>query len=164
MIVETLRGRAPAGYFLVLFGPLLLGCNGGSQVAESSGSMLPPDLTSTIDSFYHTIEADNHEARIALFSDDAIMLPNHGLRIEGKAAIGEVLRAGEGWVFRLRNRERLDEGFGGGVAFTVNIYDYTYHPQGEDPVWHPTKNVHIWKRDSDGAWRLHVDIWNASGE
>jgi ketosteroid isomerase-like protein len=133
-------------------------------VAESSGGVLPPDLLQALDSFYHTIETDDHEARIALFSDEAIMLPNRGNRIEGKNAIAEVLRAGEGWVFRLRERQMLDAGFDGGVAYTVNAYDYTYHPLGDEPVWHPTKNVHIWKRDPDGAWKLHVDIWNADEE
>jgi ketosteroid isomerase-like protein len=136
-------------------------CDLPSQSAAPPEPSLPPALTAAIDSFYQTIESDSHEARIGLFSDDALMMPNHGDRIEGKAAIAEVIRAGEDWVFRLRNRTRLDEGFGGNVAYTVNAYDYTYHPAGEDPNWHATKNVHIWKRDSGGEWKLHVDIWNA---
>jgi hypothetical protein len=31
----------------------------------------------TIDAFYYAIEAGDAEARIALFGDDAIMMPNH---------------------------------------------------------------------------------------
>jgi len=158
---RTWTGKRPV---LVVFGLLLSSCAGPPPPPESSGPGLPADLSQTIDSFYQAIENDSHEVTIGLFSDGAIMMPNHGDRIEGKDAIAAVIRAGEGWAFRLRDRRILDADSDGGVAYTVNAYDYTYHAEGDEPVWHPTKNVHIWKRDPDGAWKLHVDIWNADGE
>lgn len=122
---------------------------------------IPADLRAAIDAFYAAVAAGDSEARIAMFSDDAIMMPNHWTRWEGKEAIAEVIRAGAGSVFRLRDREIVDMDTSGDLAYTVNSYYYTYHPEGDEPQWHKTKNVHIWKRDAAGHWRLHVDIWNS---
>jgi ketosteroid isomerase-like protein len=49
----------------------------------------------------------------------------------------------------------------GDLACTANSYYYTYHASDSEPRWHKTKNVHIWKRDAGGEWKLHVDIWNS---
>lgn len=136
----------------------------GGDLVVFPDSRMPPELARTIDAFYRAIEIDDHEARIELFDEHAMLLPNHGTPIEGREAIARVIRGGEGWVFRIRDREILDVDVDGRIAYTVNAYAYTYHPRGEEPQWHPTKNVHIWRRGDDGAWRLRVDIWNADQE
>ena len=122
---------------------------------------IPPELLTAIDAFYEADEAGDAEARIAMFSDDAIMMPNHWTMWEGKEAVAAAIRAGSGWVFRLRDREIIDIDASGDLAYTVNSYYYTYHPSDGEPQWHKTKNVHIWKRDTEGHWKLHVDIWNS---
>jgi len=128
---------------------------------SQQGGGVPPDLRAAIDAFYAAVEADDAEARIKMFSDNAIMMPDHWTRWEGKEAIAAVIRAGEGSVFRLRDLEIVDMDASGDLAYTVNSYYYTYHPEGSKPQWHRTKNVHIWKRDAAGEWKLHVDIWNS---
>jgi ketosteroid isomerase-like protein len=47
------------------------------------------------------------------------------------------------------------------MAYTVNSYYYTYHSKDGDAQWHKTKNVHIWKKNEDGEWKLAIDIWNS---
>jgi ketosteroid isomerase-like protein len=64
-------------------------------------------------------------------------------------------------VFRLKDRQVIDIDAHGDIAYTVNSYSYTWHPVGTEPQWHKTKNVHIWKKDPEGRWKLHVDIWNS---
>lgn len=140
---------------------LLLGFAGLAQGDAGDEGGLPAKLEETIAQFYATIEAGDAETRLELFSDDAILMPNHWTMIRGKQAIAEVLRSAPDRVFRLRDREVVDLGVDGGVAYTVNSYFYTSHRKGEDPQWHKTKNVHIWKRLADGSWKLHVDIWNS---
>lgn len=142
---------------LVIGVGLVLGSGCGTRQDEG----IPAELRAAIDAFYAAVEAGDGEARIAMFSDDAIMMPNHWNMWEGKEAIAEVIRAGEGSVFRLRDREIVDMDASGSLAYTVNSYFYTYHPVGGEPQWHKTKNVHIWKRDAAGDWKLYVDIWNS---
>lgn len=124
-------------------------------------SQMPPDLQTAIDSFYTAIETDNIEARIALFADDAIIMPNHWTPTRGREAIAAMLRNSDGWVFRLRNREVLDFDIDSCIAYMVNSYEYTWHAETAEPQWHRTKNVHVWKRDHAGNWRLQIDIWNS---
>lgn len=122
---------------------------------------LPAELTEAIESFYSAIESDDVETRIALFSDDIVMMPNHWTINRGVDPVATGLRSVEGAVFRIRDREVVKASWTGDVAYTVNSYYYTYHTEGDEPQWHKTKNVHIWKRDGQGRWKLHVDIWNS---
>jgi ketosteroid isomerase-like protein len=135
----------------------LAACSGCAQPEEG----VPADLKAAMDEFYASVEAGDGEARIALFADDAIMMPNHWTMSRGKKSIAGMIRGGEGYVFRLRDREIVDIDVRSAMAYTVNSYYYTYHAEGAEPQWHKTKNVHIWKRDAEGSWKLHVDIWNS---
>lgn len=110
---------------------------------------------------YQAIESGDVKARVALFAHDAVMMPNHGEIVMGEGAVAETIRAGDGAVFRIRDRtiEQID--FSGDLAYTVNTYEYAYHPEGSEPEWHQTKNVHVWKRGPEGTWKIQVDIWNS---
>ncbi len=118
------------------------------------------ELERTIKAFYESVESGDNDRRAEMFTDGAMMMPNDGAIIRGKESIGEVVRGGEGWVFRIRHLERAELDLSGDIAYTVNEYEYTWHQDGDEPTWHPTKNIHIWRRQPDGSWKLHVDIWN----
>ena len=46
---------------------------------------------------------------------------------------------------------------------TVDSF-YAAVNSGDQAEWHKTKNVHVWKKQANGSWRLHVDIWNSTPE
>lgn len=117
----------------------------------------------TVDSFYAAVNSGDQAAHADLFTDDAFMLSDDWYISRGEDLKASI-RDRTGWVFRLKDIERLDYGVSGGLGYTVNQYFYTWHQQGNQPEWHKTKNVHIWKRQADGSWRLHVDIWNSTPE
>jgi len=118
-------------------------------------------LTEAIESFYRAIEAGDAEARIVLLADDVILMPNHWTTVHGKEAVSDSFRMSAGAVFKLRDREVLQMEISGDLAYTVNSYYYTYHSRDEPEQWHKTKNVHVWRRDPSGDWKLAVDIWNS---
>jgi ketosteroid isomerase-like protein len=121
----------------------------------------PEDLERAIASFYASIEANDAETRIDLLADDVILLPNHWTIMQGKDVVAEAFRRGAAAVFRLKEREVVHMEVSGDLAYTINSYYYTYHGRGEPEQWHKTKNVHIWRRDASGQWKLAVDIWNS---
>ena len=131
----------------------LLAC-GGKDSSEA-------EFLKTIDSFYEAIGQGDQEMHASLFTNDAFMLIDKGHISRGKSLKASI-RNRTGWVFRLKDINRLDYGVSGELGFTVNEYFYTWHPEGTKPEWHKTKNVHIWKKEKDGSWRLHVDIWNST--
>ena len=143
---------------LVLIATLLLALSACGPGGEKT---VPADLQIAIDLFYAATEAGDNEGRIAMFTEDAIMMPNHWTPYKGRETIAEVVRSGAGSVFRIRNREILDMDVDGDLAYVVNTYEYTWHGEGGTPAWRKTKNIHIWKYDASGHWRLHVDIWNS---
>jgi ketosteroid isomerase-like protein len=121
----------------------------------------PEDLERAIASFYAAIEAGDAETRIDLLADDVILMPNHWTIMEGKDVVAESFRRGAAAVFKLKDRSVVRMEVSGDLAYTVNSYYYTYHGRGEPEQWHKTKNVHIWRRNASGDWKLAVDIWNS---
>jgi ketosteroid isomerase-like protein len=143
----------------VLVVSLILGVACAPGVEDDGGRA---ELERTIADFYAAIESDDREGHAGVFTETALMLPNNGTPIRGKEDISAVILGGEGWVFRIRNLARAELDLSGDIAYTVNEYEYTWHQENAEPVWHPTKNVHIWRRQPDGKWKLHVDLWNSN--
>ncbi len=44
----------------------------------------------------------------------------------------------------------------------IGNYDLTIEPEGHGLIKDFGKYLVIWKKSMDGAWKLHVDIWNTS--
>ena len=120
-------------------------------------------LCRTIDSFYAAVENGDTQARLDLFTPDAMMLPNYGEIIQLDDSAKAILKSYDAdWVFRIKDLEREEIYLDKKIAYTVNTYFYTFHRKYSEPEWHKTKNVHIWKKQEDGSWKLHIDIWNSS--
>lgn len=151
--------RLPALPMACLLACLLSGACGCSDEGDAAAGEA---LQRARDSFYAAIEAGDVEARIALFTEDALMLPNHGRTLSGKEQIATMLRAGGDYIFRLRNLSTIDLQLEGDLACAINEYEYAWFARGDEPQWHRTKNVHVWRRERDGGWRLHADLWNSS--
>ena len=137
--------------------PLMLLTDCGAQQAREQAFL------AAVDSFYAAVNAGDTATHAALFTDDAWMLSDDW-RISRGEDLKAMIRDRPGWVFRLKDVERLEYGVSGDLGYTVNAYYYTYHQEGAEPEWHRTKNVHVWRRQDTGAWLLHVDIWNATPE
>jgi len=155
--------------FMVLV-VLLVGCEriGDTEqceaeaAAEAAASLAK--LEAARAAFYAAIESGDRQGHFAMFAEDGMMLPDGYGLIRGREALEPVVTGGEGYVFRLKDVETVDWDVSGDIAYFVNQYFYTWHEEGAEPEWHRTKNVHVWKRQADGEWRLHADIWNRSGE
>jgi len=135
---------------------------GALPFAHAGDAPEHPRLMETITRFYASIEAGDPEPRIRLLAEDVILMPNHWTVLRGKEAVSRSFRGSGSAVFRLKEREMVRLEVSGDLAYTVNSYFYTYHQEGDPPQWHKTKNVHIWRRQPSGEWKLAVDIWNSN--
>jgi ketosteroid isomerase-like protein len=50
----------------------------------------------------------------------------------------------------------------GDMVCEIGKYDMTIQPEGQEEIKDNGKYLVIWKKATDGAWKLHVDIWNTS--
>jgi len=121
------------------------------------------NLQKQMNRFYTAIENGDTPARLKLFTDDATILPNGGkvTRLDSTTRSNWIEYDKE-WVFRLKDIEHVEIKIIKDMAYTINTYHYTFHKKDSEPEWHRTKNVHIWKKDTNGLWKLHVDIWNSN--
>lgn len=120
-------------------------------------------LKSTIEKFYTAVNSGDTDKRLSLFTNDAIIMPNGGEFYVLNDSMKAVWKNyDEKWIFRIKDIEHIEITVSGKTAYTVNTYYYTFHKKDSEAQWHKTKNVHIWKKQDDGSWKLHVDIWNSS--
>ena len=152
----TLIGKKSIGFFFLFM--FFIACS-----KENSQNKDYNKLIETIDYFYETIEKGNINERLSLFSPDAIILPNNSKLYEfTDERRQQWIDSDKEWDFKLKDIEHIKIEMSGNIAYSINSYYYSYHKKDTEPVWHKTKNIHIWEKQKNGTWKLHADIWNSS--
>lgn len=133
-----------------------------SRISAQSREANRQQLDESITAFYSAIARGDALSRVALLDRDVILMPNGSTMIRGKEKVTRVFTADTATtVFQLKDRTLIDFLWNDSLAYTVNSYYYTWHKKGDQPLWRKTKNLHIWRRDADGRWKLRLDIWNS---
>lgn len=155
----TKNKKITNGFFLILL-VLFAACTQVNKQNEDYNKLIL-----TINKFYERIENGNINDRLALFSPDAIILPNNGKLYRFTAEKHQQwIVADKEWDFKLKDVAHIEIEMSGNIAYSINSYYYSYHKKGTEPKWHKTKNIHIWKKQKGGTWKLHADIWNSSAD
>jgi len=138
----------------------LIGCSDSSldRNAEARGLMQHSRDWSAM------VESGDLEASIDYWADDAIMLPPDMPALMGKTAIRDyVMGATNIPGFKIRwEPESAIISESGEMAYLIerNVIEMNGE-NGEKIVTHG-KVVTIWRKDSDGAWKNVVDMWNSA--
>jgi uncharacterized protein (TIGR02246 family) len=98
----------------------------------------------------------------ALYTSDALLMPPNSEMIRGRQDTqrfwdGAIKMGVKDAVLKTVEIQRM-----GDTVHEVGNYTLKIHPQGSSPFEDKGKYVVLWKKDSDGTWRLHRDIWNSS--
>ena len=99
----------------------------------------------------------------ALYTADAVVLPPNAEMVRGRQGVKEFFDAliQQMGVPRLTlDTIQVDEV--GDTACEVGAYTMKLQPSGGEPVSDNGKYVVVWKRQTDGSWKLAVDIWNTN--
>jgi len=100
---------------------------------------------------------------LSYWTDDAVVMPPGFSSVVGKA---ELRRYVENSLlipgFKI-NWTSTDVKFSpdGNLAYMFSENEVSIDDEGGDPIVSKGRAVTIWRRESDGAWRCAVDIWNA---
>jgi uncharacterized protein (TIGR02246 family) len=99
---------------------------------------------------------------VAGFTDDAIMVPPDGELVKGKQAIEEFYNS----FFQMGIKEivltTVELEGSGGTVYEIGKTRVRIQPEGRQAIQDSAKYLVIWKRQADGTWKVHVDIWNLS--
>ena len=101
------------------------------------------------------------KALAAMYTSDAIAFPPDSEMIRGNEAIGEFWKATRDSGVRGAALTTVDVGRSGDVAYEVGKVSLTIRSAGKEPTTAMAKYVVVWKRQADGSWKLHRDIWNS---
>lgn len=98
----------------------------------------------------------------ALYTEDATLLPNGADLIKGKPGI-EAYWSGA-LQMGLKNLVLTVVDLAGGdeYAYEIGKAVMTVQPEGMEPMEMAGKYVVVWKKMDDGAWKIHVDIFNTN--
>jgi uncharacterized protein (TIGR02246 family) len=111
--------------------------------------------------FSEAFERGDFKALSAMYTSDAIAFPPDSEMIQGNEAIGEFWNAT--WESGVKSVKltALDVGRSGDIAYEAGKVSLTIHAEGKEPTIATAKYVVVWKRQADGSWKLHRDIWNS---
>jgi uncharacterized protein (TIGR02246 family) len=108
-------------------------------------------------------QANDVDGAVANYADDASWLPPNSPLVHSKAAI----RAG--WAKLIGNPgftidwqiDKLEVGRAGDLAYTIYTYQMAFDGANGKPITDQGKDMAIWKKQSDGAWKMVADTFNS---
>lgn len=99
-------------------------------------------------------------ALAAMYTPDAIAFPPGSEMVRGNEAIASFWKASRDGGVRSATLTTIDVGRSGDVAYEVGTVSLEVEAEGKEPTTATAKYVVVWKRQPDGSWKLHRDIWN----
>ena len=114
--------------------------------------------------FMEDVNWGNAAAGAAAYTDDAILMPPNHSPVEGKQAIEKYL-AEIGPQLQASNFQLsiLEVDVQGDTTIVRGTYSSSFTVPGTDaPMEDRGKTLNVWKRQADGSWKLHRDIWNSN--
>ncbi|MFQ5641657.1 MAG: YybH family protein [bacterium] len=143
--------------FVLGFSFFLWGCTGSQE--EKTDLVALGDV---ITEFRAAVNSARTDEILLRYAEDAIILPANEDVVVGKQAVSEFWNR-RAYVGIELVEEQVAMNVTGSIAYEVNTSTFKYQLEGQDPVDSgPSKNVRIWKKQADGAWKLLVDVWNSS--
>jgi len=112
--------------------------------------------------FGEAVRQGNGAAIAALYTDDATLMPPNSEIIKGKPGIEAFWKGGLGMGIKDAVLTTVEVFGMGDLACEIGKYNLKIQPAGQAAFEDSGKYIVIWKKQADGSWKLHVDIWNTS--
>ena len=107
------------------------------------------------------INANNIDAMLAFYAEDARMLPPGAQPVVGKDAIRDLANAFvSAGVVVTHNLEEVVVSKGGDLAYVSYSYELSFTGPEGTPVTETGKDITIYKKAADGSWKLAIDMWS----
>jgi len=111
--------------------------------------------------FTQAFERGDARALAGMYTPDAIVFPPDSQMVRGSTAIGQFWKALRDSGATNVSLTTLEVGASGNLAYEVGTATLTMQPEGKERTTSVVKYVVVWKRQRNGSWKLHRDIWNS---
>ena len=141
---------------LVIFGilcvPSLAWADGETEIRE------------TINNWVASFNAGDAEAVTALYTKDTIILLPDGSNMHGRDSVlamqKDLISAG----ITYPHLDVTDVGVDGNMAWNTGTFEAKVPVEDGAPILAKGTYLVVWRKDTDGVWRIHVDTWNDAAE
>jgi uncharacterized protein (TIGR02246 family) len=151
--------------FLVAIASLLLiACAGLQAQAPGIADEVRAAIAAIDKKFMADVNRGDAAAGAAAYTDDAILMPPNQSPIEGKQAIEKYLAELSSQLQSSDFQLSISEvDVQGDTAIVRGTYSSNITVPGMDaPIDDRGKTLNVWKKQADGSWKLHRDIWNSN--
>ena len=110
---------------------------------------------------YRSVKSGDVAAAVEFYTDDAKFLHPNMEMVSGKQAIKEFFETGKAMGLRRLDFETIEVGYDGNPAYERGATNMTIEPEGGQAMIAKGKYLVVMKRQSDGSWKVAIDIWNS---
>ena len=117
-------------------------------------------IRSSIDSFTAAVNKRDFAAAASAYTEDGLIMPPNAPIAQGRAAIQKTF---EGFGTPVKFTQPTVEVEGeGSLAYARETGDLTIIPPGaKTPITDKAKILTVWRKQSDGSWKVIRGIWNS---
>ena len=146
--------------FIIVGTVMAGGCGSGATIETESDLV---SLRLAANTYHQAASTKDRAAVVALYDENALMVPPN-------ADLVEKLEGVQGYRFGFLETPGVELQFeilraeistSGDIGWTLSIGDITINnpegPPGRDII----RDFHTWKKQTDGSWKVVVDMWNS---
>ena len=155
---------------ILFMGFSLISCQGTQEQAEQLEQEKPvpvmdlaqvrQEIEEANVKFGEASRAGDAAALASLYAEDARLLPPNSEMIQGREGVEAYFAGGFQMGIKDIVLTTVDLMAMGDMACEIGKAELTVQPEGMDAIQDTGKYVVIWKKATDGAWKLFIDIWN----
>ena len=109
--------------------------------------------------FVDSFNNDDFDGVGSVYTDDGKVIPPGFDTVEGKTAVAGFWKGGKQQLgIKTVELKTVEVQTAGDIAYELGQYTLS----GESGPLDNGKYVVVWKKDSDGEWKWHWDIWNSN--
>jgi ketosteroid isomerase-like protein len=130
----------------------------------SASAKATPDMLRQLEAEFMKAAAERgSQGYLSYYADDSVELPNGGPIIQGKVNIAK----GMGFLDQKDNNLTwtpvgADISASGDLGYTYGTFEFRSKDKDGKPVVEHGKYTSIWKKQSNGSWKVVLDMGNAS--
>ncbi len=123
------------------------------------------DIQGALDQWLANYAAGDAAGVAGLYTEDTIILLPDGGRMEGRAAVQAFQEESMAAGITYDNIDLVDFGMDRDLAWSTGVFLAEVPLEGGEIFEAAGTYAIVWRKDADGAWRIHMDTWNdAAGE
>ncbi len=145
----------------IIVGTVMAGSCGSGATIETESDLV--SLRLAANTYHQAASTKDRAAVVALYDENVLMVPPN-------ADLVEKLEGVQGYRFGFLETPGVELQFeilraeistSGDIGWTLSIGDITINnpegPPGRDII----RDFHTWKKQTDGSWKVVVDMWNS---